>query len=881
MKLIRLLSLLLLATTLSAQAVPTFSMSETWNEVLVTNPVTHTTSIVTNGAASLVFSGIVMTNVGPIGFDTFFDIGGAGAALYGDLWGMPNDDNPIISSYTPGATSATFKFYHNTPNTNGNPHYAVVKTLTLSWAHNVLSGTATGRSGALGLEHMATSTNYTYPPVGGISAFVAFGKYERIIDCVYHLSNKVNTPASSPVPLNSGSCTVVGDFLPATLTITSPAPHQATNTPSIEVTGTITDNLATFAPVWRLAAPGDDPSLGVSAFNGWLYAIENTPDFPKQSTWTTGFNIVNLVPGTNWFWVSGFDLCQNVSSIVTRRIFYSVRSPLTLLTSGNGTVIGSRGVRDGAMLEVGRGYTVAGKPKDTNTVFRDWRDGDFKVLSTLNPWNFLMQSNMTIVGNFVTNPFPAIAGTYSGPFFDTFRPPLHNNPSSANSGYTIITVKPDGTYTGTVLFRAGRFPIAGKLRFDADFEDPDAVNSTFATGADRSLSGNIRFPSDGSGHLLPTPTLSMTISSLILSPMPLVQSSTNAVAPGLYNFVDDVANLSVGASYGSVVVTPKGQANVVMHLADGSPAVTFSTPVRKDHSIAIFIPLNGGDGMILATLNLEFLFPLSASGGRWVKPPNASAKVYPAGVVENLDLVIGRYTPDIGKSILTNFAVGEIMIANDTISYSAQFIYSPANNRIVAMPGQSNVTMNLTFDPATGLVAGTITFAGHNPFHVNALIGGENIGYTLDTDHSVLIVLRATPLASLGTYDDGFVLADESSIDAELGATAFFSFQDAWQLVTTPVLPPPPPSPSPSLRDVLIGPPTIGVQVLMRRDIQIAPHQHFIVTDTFDSMDVRNPGLYPELPSVGPYTGPINPEDYAAPAVTITPTHRATQYITN
>lgn len=847
-------------------------ISETWMvySFPVPNGIGYTlTPEITNDTSYVTFSGLQMTNAGPITASSFFSVLINDHLITVPLSGDNSDtNNPIVSSYKPGATSAMVTFYKYDP--LANPQMMVMKTVKLVWIGNKLSGYILARPDAYGFEALAASqaTNYT----NSATCLFSFGNYSCQIRYDYRL---INGP---PASITSGSVYGTSHFQSPVITITSPAPNALLTSPVVQVNGVNTAFHGVGPTMWRWAAPSDDPSLDPASFS-WN-AVDNPGSLnTKRTGWSTTVDMSPLGPGTNWFWAMTTDSIGNPSAIVTRKFFYSVRSPLTLGHLGNGTVIGSRGVTNGAMLEIGRSYTVIAKPKDRNTVFRDWRDGASNAIATLNPWNFQMQSNMTIIGNFVTNPFPAIAGTYSGLFYDTFRPPIHHDSSPANSGYTTITVKPDGTFTGTVLFGAGRYPIAGRLFFDVDLADPDGVTAMFAIGPSRSLSGRIQFPSDGSGHLLPTPTLSMTISNVPLNPLPLLQSSNNAVAPGLYNFVDNVGNLSVGASYGTVIVS-KGQANVVMHLADGSPAVTFSTPVRKDGSAAIFIPLNRGEGMILATLNLNFLFPIHASGGRWTKPADAHAKFYPGGLVENLDLVIARYTPDIGKSIVTDFGMGEIIIANDTISYSAQFIYSPANNRLVAVPGQTNVTMNLTFNPVTGLVDGTITFAGHSPFHVDVLIGGENIGYTLDTDHSVPVVLRATPVASLGNYDDGFVLADGSSTDAGLGATAFFGFQNASQLVRVPAPPPPPPS----LRLVEIGPvepPTVAVEVLMHRYIQIAPHLEFIVTDTFDSMDVQYPNQYPALPSVGPYTGPFNPADFTAPAVTITPSQRTTQYIAN
>jgi hypothetical protein len=136
-----------------------------------------------------------------------------------------------------------------------------------------------------------------------------------------------------------------------------------------------------------------------------------------------------------------------------------------------------------------------------------------------------MWSNTTITANFITNPFPAIAGTYSGNFNEEISPGL------MESGHADVRIRTDGTFTGAILFRAQRFPIAGKLQFDADFKDPDAVNATFTAAANRSVSGHIRFPSDGAGNLLPEPTLAMTIGNVTFPTVTLELSSTTLPTP--------------------------------------------------------------------------------------------------------------------------------------------------------------------------------------------------------------------------------------------------------------------------------------------------------------------------------------------------------------
>ncbi|MGZ4987544.1 MAG: hypothetical protein ACXWBP_05855, partial [Limisphaerales bacterium] len=493
MKILRLLSLLLLASQLSVRAVPVLSLSDTWSETALYDAHGSITPLYTNGTASLKFSGLKMTNPGPINSSTRFSLSIGKVSINLPLAGDKSDtNNPVFSFYTPGKTHVTFSFcYRQDDHT-----YVEVRKLRINWADNVLSGSFSARTGIFGFQ------SFIIPPpsnvVGSATCLVSLGSYSNKLRYDYKWTNNVSNSVSAM--FITGSIIGTSHFRSPEVTVTSPARNVSTTNPVLQVTGVNTAFNGTGQTVWRWAAPTDDPSSGPEAF-AWN-AVDNPGTLQTNRTlWSTS---TQLAPGTNWFWAVTSDSIGNPSPIVTRKIFYSVRSPLTLATNGNGTITGGRGVTNGAMLEIGRGYTVSAKSKDTNAVFRDWRDHDFNILSTANPYNFLMQSNAFIAANFIRNPFLAIIGTYSGIFTDP------DNPATVrNSGYITFTVKADGTYSGTVLYGAQKLPFFGKLQFDIDdpfFDDPDAVNSVFIAGRSP-LEGELRFPSDGSGHLLPTPTI--------------------------------------------------------------------------------------------------------------------------------------------------------------------------------------------------------------------------------------------------------------------------------------------------------------------------------------------------------------------------------------
>src|SRR5262249_61358565 len=73
-------------------------------------------------------------------------------------------------------------------------------------------------------------------------------------------------------------------------------------------------------------------------------------------------------------------------------------------------------------------------------VFAGW--GGVTGVASNPTLSFVMQSNMTLVASFVTNPFPPVKGNYAGLVANT------NNVTPNNSGSFTVTVTASGAFTG-------------------------------------------------------------------------------------------------------------------------------------------------------------------------------------------------------------------------------------------------------------------------------------------------------------------------------------------------------------------------------------------------------------------------------------------------
>jgi hypothetical protein len=328
--------------------------------------------------------------------------------------------------------------------------------------------------------------------------------------------------------------------------------------------------------------------------------------------------------------------------------------------------------------------------------------------------------------------------------------------------------------------------------------------------------------------------------STVSQPIYFVKSG-NSVPAGLYNIADTQGPVappaeSVGYGYGSVTVSPNGQATVAFHLPDGSALpVTFSTPVRSDGTVVFFAPLYNGGGLTMGTVSLAG-GNVANQGAYWLKSAKAHNPFYPDGFKRSMALAGSKFTSALTSNDFTS-QVLELNVTEGAFSGSLLFAFIPAQNQFVLLAGQTNGTASLTYSATTGLISGTATFKGHAPFKINAAeIGGQALGYALGTADTATVTIHVANPHSLGNYDDGFVLVDSGG-GSFLGfpVTGYFGYDHAVQ------------------HDEM------AATLTFHKAYQLQPHLQLAITDVFsttENIDVlRN--LYGTFPAPG-YVGPYN-----------------------
>jgi uncharacterized repeat protein (TIGR03803 family) len=402
--------------------------------------------------------------------------------------------------------------------------------------------------------------------------------------------------------------------------------------------------------------------------NGWFSVTGTTH-------WET---VLTLQPGTNILQLQGFDVIGDPSALKTIKVFYATVSTLTLETNGLGSI---RTSFKGSNLIVDRSYTVRGVP-GKGQLFLNWSG---TTSATNNPFTFVMQSNMVLQANFVTNPFIAASAKYDGLFYNT------NEVTEASSGLlSTLQIEPSGAYSGIIVMKGFRYVFAGSFNVAAEQSTPTVrrlgsqggpleLNMTLS---DDEVTGTVSGTNDGGW----TSTL-------------LAERAGPAIESAEYTMLIPPAgarqtNLPPG--YGYLLVTNhNGAITVTGGLADGA---TFSQimSVVGDGDFPLYTSLYGNTGLLLGWLKVAD--GLTATNLWWIRAPSASG-IYPNGFTNVIsDVLTSAWT----KPPANYLPSGTLTISNTSLALD--FMVSITNSALLKEPGAPTNSLTGIFYPKTGLL---------------------------------------------------------------------------------------------------------------------------------------------------------------------------------
>ena len=477
--------------------------------------------------------------------------------------------------------------------------------------------------------------------------------------------------------------------------ISSPANGARILQLPVQVQGTATDNNRVAAVSYTIRnANGTSPEQTATGTTNWTASV-SAP-----------------APGTNIITVTARDLDGNASAPVSRSFFYVASSPLTMTATGTGSFSTNL---NGKFLEIGKTYSVTALP-GSGYLFGVWTVGQTTV--TTPALKFTMSSNLVLQATFITNRFPAVAGSYGG-MFPSYNQGLFQAalpmpgalapPTPApvrNVGALSLTVTSKGAYTAKISTGGATNSFSGQ--FDAygfatktiprNGAVPLVANLQIGFNGEDMVVGNI-----GDGQTW-TNTVSASRSVYSTSkPAPLAGKSYTFVIPTALEAGS--SHGPAGYSHGTLKVSPSGVVSMSGQLADGTP-ITQGSALSREGRWPLYVSLYKGVGLLAGWLS----FTTDGVSGdvAWTTPINPAPRYCAGGFSYRAPLVSSLYS--------TNAPL-VLGITNLEVQVAGGDLVSPFTNKVQIAAGSKVVNLNtnklsLTFTKSSGLFSGSVTPPG-------------------------------------------------------------------------------------------------------------------------------------------------------------------------
>jgi hypothetical protein len=719
--------------TAVAQPVPTVTFTDSWDQHLGA-PVTFNGvtgyPLITYGACSVNIS-LPMTGVDISRFDAMTEVNLTigGASLIANRLGD-------ASGYARGKKSATFHYI--------DPADSRIKagSLTVSWTPTGVSVTGSilydALNGGVTYGEDAVENAGTYPISATVEASLSLGSFTLDVSGIV-VTGEDMAYQSDPFLsflLHHGS--IAGTLpTPPELAVTAPTNNAKilSSPPILDLRGTASDEAGLTGIYCTVNGDTNGAPTVLADFSG----VE-----PLTATnWSASLDLSQTpaaTVGSNTISVYAVNSNQTPSLPVTLTVFWIKTAPVsvTLNPSGAGEITG---ITDGQTVQEGMTLPVKAVPANTNWVFLNWTDGQGNALSSTPAFGYVPPDPDSIgvpdalIANFAANPFPAIAGTYNGLFYDP------DNFTPENAGYLTFKLTAQGAYTGTLKLGAGGgLALSGRFTLSPDYGDGDDsatadswVSISKSALLDVSLSfGGLAGPARSTFTGQVSAFAAKT--GLPLWPDPVnieaaLASHPTNVAPGVCNFFLSPAAIDLtqgrgACGYGSVTLAKSGSVSLMLTLADGaSPVVSFAGGVSPDGRFPFYASLYGGYGVILGWMaftndTAQFngaQLDIESTSVNWFANVNwlASAQNYfPNGFATDPSSfsfkAIGcRYVaPARGGNLVGSTTATLELDGDQPDKVTAPLVFNPAHNTFTVSGANTN-HVSLRLAPASGAITGS------------------------------------------------------------------------------------------------------------------------------------------------------------------------------
>lgn len=521
------------------------------------------------------------------------------------------------------------------------------------------------------------------------------------------------------------------------------------NTPTVAISSPANDSLSTSS---NIVVKGTVKGGATTPVTFVQVAVNNGALAPATLAGTAWSTNIALLPGANTITVQAVSISgTNVnfaSAPVTRVVFYdatkpsaSVKSPLTLLMTGQGNVTGAANQQS---LEIGKVYTIKAVPA-ANYVFATWNSGtntnNLSLLSDDAAVAFEMSSNLILQATFVTDPFPAVAGVYNG----LFSPAA--GVSEQSSGFLTATLSATGhgAYSGKLLLAGGSYALSGAFDLSGDAEEivPLSGDSSLTVAMHLDLAAaNEQL----TGSVSENATNGWT-SDLVADRAIFGKTNPATIYAGKYTLIiPPGSNAPGGYSYATLDNSLAGVVTLSGSLADNTP-ISQSVPISTNGNIPLYVSLYSHKGLLTGWLTLtdqtgnQPAQAVAGAGVAWIKP-GAPKTLYATGFTNTNIAVMGSFYPSTENFTVTN---ATLTISNGGLAGGLVFSNVTIANNKLTTPGNA-VAGAIT--PGTGVLTVTYKPAGGRTISAKGVIlqednsGIDAAGWFLAGDQSGYFLLQ-------------------------------------------------------------------------------------------------------------------------------------------
>jgi hypothetical protein len=508
-----------------------------------------------------------------------------------------------------------------------------------------------------------------------------FGNYDVVV-------SSVGGSATSAPPATLW----VIDTVAPTVAILSPAAGSEVGLPSIQVTGTATDNVGVAAVEFKV--------ISAAWTNTWQPALGTV-------NWTA--QVTSLYPGTNLIRIRARDGQGNVSPATEVSMVYLPRQELTLTTTGAGTITPFPANTN---LVVGMTYTLTAVPAP-GFIFSTWSGailpGALSPITNSPQVTFLMQTGLWLQANFVVSPFLGVKGTYHGLFYET------NGVRPESSGFFTLALAGRGGYTAKLQKGGAEYSTSGQFGVDGKATNSIVQSGTNCLAVEWTLDLEGTQPDALTGRVLDCS--GAWAAGLLGDRAPVFGLGETSRYSGKYTLVipgsHDPARSDepAGDGFGAVTVATNGLLSLNGVLADGKVIIQ-NVLLSTNGLWPLYVSLYGGGGSLLGWVQVNTNPPpdyrVVSERISWIKPVKLNNAYYPGGFsVET----VGRGSSYKAKNGLP-FTNGILVFVGGGLEAALTNCITLAATNTAILCGSGTVMATIT--RSNGTFSGTFTLPNTN-----------------------------------------------------------------------------------------------------------------------------------------------------------------------